>query len=60
MGKGDTPRPVNKERYDREYDRIFGKKTFLHPSQAKMNRKSQCKPHPKEDDECVSNSLGNS
>jgi len=25
-GKGDVPRPCNKELYDRNYDRIFGKK----------------------------------
>jgi len=25
-GKGDTPRPVNKKKYDRNYDRIFKKK----------------------------------
>jgi DnaJ-class molecular chaperone len=24
-GKGDTPRPINKERYDRNYLRIYGK-----------------------------------
>ena len=24
-GKGDTPRPVNKRQYDRNYERIFGK-----------------------------------
>ena len=26
MSKGDTYRPVNKERYDRNYERIFGQK----------------------------------
>jgi hypothetical protein len=25
-GKGDKPRPVDKKRYDANYDRIFGKK----------------------------------
>ena len=25
-GKGDAPRPVNKKRYDENYDRIFKKK----------------------------------
>ncbi len=25
-GKGDTPRPVDKKKYDENYDRIFGKK----------------------------------
>ena len=24
-GEGDTPRPVNKKKYDRNYERIFGK-----------------------------------
>lgn len=24
-GKGDKPRPVNKEKFDAEFDRIFGK-----------------------------------
>lgn len=28
MGKGDTPRPVNKKRYDTNYDRVFGKRTI--------------------------------
>lgn len=28
MGKGDTPRPVNKKVYDAEYERIFGKRKF--------------------------------
>ena len=27
MGKGDTPRPVNKDRYDENYRRIFGDRT---------------------------------
>lgn len=26
MGKGDRPRPVDKKKYDRNYERIFGKK----------------------------------
>lgn len=25
-GKGSAPRPVNKERYDAEYERIYGKR----------------------------------
>lgn len=25
-GKGDSPRPVDKKKYDREYERIFGRK----------------------------------
>lgn len=25
-GKGDSPRPVDKKKYDRQYERIFGKK----------------------------------
>ena len=25
-GKGDTPRPVDKRKYDETYERIFGKK----------------------------------
>ena len=25
-GKGDVPRPINKKRYDRNYERIFGHK----------------------------------
>jgi hypothetical protein len=25
-GKGDRPRPVNKKQYDKNYERIFGKK----------------------------------
>jgi len=25
-GKGDRPRPVNKKRYDENYEKIFGKK----------------------------------
>ncbi len=25
-GKGDTPRPGNKKQYDKNYERIFGKK----------------------------------
>lgn len=25
-GKGDSPRPVNKTKYDQNYERIFGKK----------------------------------
>jgi len=26
MGKGDTPRPVDKEKYDASYKRVFGEK----------------------------------
>ena len=26
MGKGDTPRPVDKEKYDDNYKRVFGEK----------------------------------
>lgn len=26
MGKGDTPRPVDKEKYDESYKRVFGEK----------------------------------
>ena len=26
MSKGDWPRPVNQEKFDEEFDRIFGKK----------------------------------
>jgi hypothetical protein len=26
MGKGDTPRPVDKEKYDANYKRVFGEK----------------------------------
>lgn len=32
-GKGDTPRPVDKEKYEREFDRIFGKKPANHRHQ---------------------------
>jgi len=26
MSKGDMPRPVNKKKFDEQFDRIFGKK----------------------------------
>ena len=28
-GKGDAPRPINKDEYDKGYERIFGKKDLL-------------------------------
>lgn len=28
MGKGDTPRPMDKEKFDSNYDRVFGNKPF--------------------------------
>jgi len=29
-GKGDTPRPVDKEKYERNFERIFGRKHVFH------------------------------
>jgi len=34
-GKGDKYRPVNKPKYDREYERIFGKKKKTMPNKKK-------------------------
>ena len=31
MSKGSTPRPVDKKKYDENYDRIFGKKKKEQP-----------------------------
>lgn len=44
-GKGDDPRPVNKKRYDKNYDRIFGCKKKSYPSKtiAEMHMISQQK-----------------
>ncbi len=28
MSKGDTPRPVNKKKYDANYERVFGKRAI--------------------------------
>jgi len=33
MGKGDKPRPVDKAKFDRNYDRIFGKQGVTVPNE---------------------------
>lgn len=40
-GKGDTPRPVDKERYDRNYTRIFGRKKKCDQPTTKGSPKKQ-------------------
>ena len=38
MSKGSTPRPVDKKKYDENYDRIFGKKKKEQPTDNKENK----------------------
>ena len=42
MGKGDTPRPMNKARYDKNYEKIYG------DSKAAKNRRELFKQARKE------------
>lgn len=49
MSKGDNPRPVNKEVFDREFLRIFGerKKIMSPPSSSVQNTEDKPKPSSK-------------